>query len=435
MRIKIIPIAIVTLACFFFSGSYSLAGSCKANEKDFTYTPISNTGQYVIAAPPGSVTGQHPIKVVTLDKDTAEKTEALVKPDGSFSIIVDAVQGDKIKLTFTDATGSKTSERVRMPIMSQKSMLEGGAKTVNAKGETPGGPAGMRRGAVSLGRKSRNAPELKKIVAVAEFKNRANVSSSWNLGTGMQAQLINALKRSGRFIVREQELLKDVFGEQDLAQSGRMATSKSAQIGKALTAQYLVRGTVTEFDAREVTDNKGFSIYGVSIKGGKSRAHMAVIIDLIDTTSGTIFASKRMEGKAEGHGAGGGLSVPYMPGSLSLGKQKHTPVNKAMQMCIDNAVYFITEELDKLPWQSTIVKASPEEIIIKGGEDDGIQPGYEFNVYRRGEELRDPDTGELLDVETKKIGTISVTKTKGKIAYAAPLFGKDFERGDIVKFE
>ena len=106
-----------------------------------------------------------------------------------------------------------------------------------------------------------------------------------------------------------------------------------------------------------------------------------------------------------------------------------------MQMCIDNAVYFITEELDKLPWQSTIVKASPEEIIIKGGEDDGIQPGYEFNVYRRGEELRDPDTGELLDVETKKIGTISVTKTKGKIAYAAPLFGKDFERGDIVKFE
>ncbi len=438
MRTSISYTSILALILLVLSGSDSIAGSCKVDEKDFTYTPISNTGQYVIAAPPGAVQGVHPIKVVTLDKDTAEKTEAMVKPDGSFSIIVDAVQGDKIKLTFTDSTGSKNSERVRIPIMAQKSLLEGAAKTVNAKGETPGGVAGMAaapgEAAPSTGTK-KGAPGLKKIVAVAKFDNKANVSSRWNLGSGMQAQLINALKRSGKFIVREQELLKDVFGEQDLAQSGRMATSKTARIGKALTAQYLVRGTVTEFDAREVTDDGGFGVYGVRIKGGKSRAHMAVIIDLIDTTSGTIFASKRMEGKAEGRGHGGGLAVPYVPANLSFGKQKHTPVNKAMQMCIDNAVYFIIEELDKLPWSTTVVKVSEGKIIIKGGKNDGIGPGLEFNVYRKGEELRDPDTGELLDVETKKIGKIRVTKVKDKIAFATPVLGQGFERGDLVKTE
>jgi curli biogenesis system outer membrane secretion channel CsgG len=456
-------------AMLAFMGNIAVAGSCKVNKDNITFTPASNMGTYIISAPPGTVAGIHPIKVVCLDKDTAEKFEAAVNPDGSFTLTVDGTQGDKIKLKFTDSSGSKTRKTLRIPIMSQKSLLDGPQKVVDRKGEAPGGPgapklaapseavapAGGQTGAGPVpaippageeappaagggaaASKAAGPLSLKKIVAVAEFKNKANVPSRFNLGSGMQAQLVNALNRSGKFVVREQELLKDVFGEQDLAQSGRMAESKSARIGKAITAQYLVRGTVTEYDAAEVSDSKGFSIHGVSISGGKSRAHMACIIDLIDTTSGTVIASQRMEGKAEGRGAGGGLSLPYVPGGhIRHGKQKHTPVNKAMQMCIDNCVYFIIQELAKQPWRSTIVKADESRIIIRGGKEDGMQPGYEFSVYRQGDELRDPTTGELLDVETKKIGRISVTKVKKKIAYAKPLMGSGFQAGDLVKVD
>ena len=446
----------------------------KVNKDNLVFTPVSNTGKYLIQGPPGTVVGMAPMKVVALDKDTAEKTEAPVAPDGSFTLTVDGTSGDKIKLRFTDAAGGKTSKSFRIPIMASTSLLDGPQQVVNRKGETPGGPAapgltasseavapfGGQSGAggpvpaiapagagapvaiTAGGGEGGGAPpaaagplSLKKIVAVAKFENKANVSSSWNLGDGMQAQLINALNRSGKFVVREQELLKDVFGEQDLAQSGRMAASQSAQIGKAVTAQYLVRGTVTEFDAAETTDDKGFNMYGVSLGGGKSRAHMAVVVDLIDTTSGTVIASQRMEGKAEGHGTGGGLSLPMMPGSMQMGKQKHTPLNKAMQVCIDNTVYFIDAELGKQPWKSTVVKADAGGIIIRGGSADGMQAGYEFNIYRPGSELRDPTTGELLDTEVKKIGRISVTQVKEKIAYATPLMGQGFQAGDIVKVD
>lgn len=473
MRMQYVMVALVAAALAFMSAP-AVAGSCKVNKENFTFTPASNMGTYIISAAPGSVAGVHPIKVVCLDKDTAEKAEATVNPDGSFSITVDGTQGDKIKLKFTDSSGGKTSKTLRIPIMSQKSLLEGPQKVVNRKGEAPGGPgapkpvapseavapAGGQTGAgpvPAIPPAGEGAPQqpvppaagggaaapeaagplsLKKIVAVAEFKNKANVPSQVNLGTGMQAQLINALNRSGKFVVREQELLKDVFGEQDLAQSGRMAESKTAQIGKAISAQYLVRGTVTEYDEAEVSDSKGFSMYGVGISGGKSRSHMACIIDLIDTTSGTVIASQRMEGKAEGRGAGGGLALPYVPGGqIQHGKQKHTPVNKAMQMCIDNCVYFIIQELAKQPWKSAIVKADEGGIVIRGGSEDGMQPGYEFNVYRQGGELRDPTTGELLDVETKKIGRVSVTKVKEKIAYATPLIGSGFQAGDLVKVD
>ncbi|MEJ2744555.1 MAG: CsgG/HfaB family protein [bacterium] len=447
MRVQyVVVVGLIAAALTCVTGT-AVAGSCKVDKDNITFTPASNMGTYIISAPPGTVTGIHPIQVVCLDKDTAEKFEATIHPDGSFTLTVDGTQGDKIKLKFTDSTGDKTGKTLRIPIMSKKSLLDGPQKVVNRKGENPGGPGAPKlvapSGAVAQAGGGAAAPaaagplSLKKIVAVAEFKNKAKLPSRYNLGTGMQAQLINALNRSGKFVVREQELLKDVFGEQDLAQSGRMAESKSARIGKAITAQYLVRGTVTEYDAAEVSDSKGFSIYGVSISGGKSRAHMACIIDLIDTTSGTVIASQRMEGKAEGRGAGGGLSLPYVPGGrIRHGKQKHTPVNKAMQMCIDNCVYFIIQELAKQPWRSTVVKADETgKIIIRGGSEDGMKPGYEFSVYRQGEELRDPTTGELLDIETKKIGRISVTKVKKKIAYATPLMGSGFQAGDLVKVD
>lgn len=476
MKSKTVVALAVVLAFSCASGDLLAAGP-KVNKDNFTFTPVSNTGRYVIQGPPGTVMGTQPIKVVALDKDTAEKGEAPVNPDGSFTITVDGTSGDKIKLRFFDAAGGKTSKSVRIPIMTSGSLLDGPQKVVNRKGETPGGsmapgqaassgavaPFGGQSGAggpvpaiapagaggplaVTAGGAEAPAPaapqavtsgplSLKKIVAVAKFDNKANTSSQYNLGDGMQAQLINALNRSGKFTVREQELLKDVFGEQDLAQSGRMAQSKTAQIGKAVTAQYLVRGTVTEFDAAETTDDKGFSMYGVSMGGGKSRAHMAVVVDLIDTTSGTVIASQRMEGKAEGHGSSGGLALPMMPGSMNMGTQKHTPLNKAMQVCIDNTVFFVDAELGTQPWKSTVVKADEGGIIIRGGTEDGMQTGYEFNVYRPGGELRDPTTGELLDTEMKKLGRISVTKVKEKIAYATPTMGQGFQAGDIIKVE
>lgn len=39
------------------------------------------------------------------------------------------------------------------------------------------------------------------------------------------------------------------------------------------------------------------------------------------------------------------------------------------------------------------------------------------------EELVDPDTGEVLDVEMTTLGTVTVTEAKEKIAYCTPLAG------------
>ena len=425
--------------------------SCRVNQDMFTFTTISSTGGYNIAGLPGCVTGSYPMKVVVTNKTSEDKWENLVNEDGSFSVIVKASEGDKIRYAFVDSSGRRANVTVRIPVMVKGSLLGGAPKTVDRFGETPGGPQALlakaleqsgpafpeSQTAASGERVGRNMPlsQLKKIVAVAKFENRANFQSNIELGAAMQNQLIFALNNSGRFIVREQELLRDVFSEQDLAQSGRISESDTARIGKVLAAQYLVRGAVTEFEASEGSSMQAVSVYGISQAKSKQTSHMAVIIDLIDTTSGAVIISKRVVGKAQTIGKAGMVPLPYV--AYMHSSQAKTPVNEAMQDCISNAVLFISEELDKRPWESRIAYTNENNdiYIIRGGAAEGMKVGYEFNVYHPIMDIFDKATGEFLDTKVEQAGRLKITEVKDKISYAQSITDDDFDPGDIIRIE
>jgi len=92
-----------------------------------------------------------------------------------------------------------------------------------------------------------HAATLKKIVAVSSFENKTTWRGQVDLGDGMADQLTDALMQSGQFTVMERQQLGAVVAEQDLANSGRAQKSQSAQTGKLVNAQILIKGTVTEF--------------------------------------------------------------------------------------------------------------------------------------------------------------------------------------------
>ena len=89
---------------------------------------------------------------------------------------------------------------------------------------------------------------LKKTVAVFEFKNDSGYSSWGTIGQDFSTQLSDSLVQSGKFIVLTRKDLDVVMAEQDLAQSDRMAKSNTAQVGKVVPAQILIKGQITEFE-------------------------------------------------------------------------------------------------------------------------------------------------------------------------------------------
>lgn len=274
------------------------------------------------------------------------------------------------------------------------------------------------------------ALQLKKTIAVSRFENKADSAGQLSLGTGMADQLADALIQSGKFVVIERQTLEDVVAEQDIAASGRAAVSKVAQTGKLIPAQILIKGTVTEFDAQTSKGDTGISFSGVSLGSSKSSAHVAVILRIIDSTTGQVLDSVRVEGEAKAGGMKIGLGIK----GVDIGTEgfKKTPLGKATQIAIDNAVVKIAEKLEKIPFEGRIIKSENGVIYTNIGHRNGADVGSVFSVYSLGEEVVDPETGESLGSERTKAGSIKITSLEEKFSKAAADAGGNFQAGMVL---
>ncbi len=192
-------------------------------------------------------------------------------------------------------------------------------------------------------------------IAVSRFTDKTH-HGWWNhsIGDGMADQLATALFNSNRYIVLERQQLDDVLVEQDLGASGRIAQATAAQIGQIEGAELLITGAVTEFQGNAGgTQGRvggagwgGWSKWGAvvgSIAGGVRKAHIAIDVRVIDARTSRIVAATSVEGEAKDFNLGAGLGHYYGGGALggALSTWKNTPIEKALRICIQEAVDFI----------------------------------------------------------------------------------------------
>jgi len=271
----------------------------------------------------------------------------------------------------------------------------------------------------------------KKSVAVMDFENKSSFAGQWNLGYGMADMLTTALVQTNRFIVVERPKIRKILQEQDLVASGRTAKAEGARIGKLIPAQIGVTGAVTEFSFEKQRTGIGIEYKHVAVGFVTGAAHVAINLRMFDTTTGQILFSDRVERNASYTG----IEADYTNKSLAIGGEhfQKTPLGKATQEAINQAVYRIALNMEKVPWKGSIILTQADRVYINCGKREGIQPGQKFVVYSKGEELTDPDTGEILGVEETLAGRISVVEVKEKYSIAQIEEGADFKRGDVLR--
>ncbi len=194
-------------------------------------------------------------------------------------------------------------------------------------------------------------------VAVTRFEDKSAKGSS-EIGTGMAEMLGNALFATNRFIVLERQALDDVLQEQDLGASGRVKQQTAARIGEVEGADLLIMGTITEFEPG--TAGAGGGVGGViplpgrgghiargigGIAGGMKTSHVAMIIKVIDARTGRRLASEQVEGKATDIGGMTGMGGGGLAGAF--GGYSKTPMEKAIRICINEAVRVIETKTPK----------------------------------------------------------------------------------------
>ena len=134
--------------------------------------------------------------------------------------------------------------------------------------------------------------------------------------------------------------------------------------------------------------------------------------------------------------ASGGMGVGVNVGIVSFGTSgfSKTPLGKATQIAIDNAVAYIAGRLKNVPFSCRVVKSAGDAIYISVGSATGAAEGDTFNVSSVGESLVDPSTGEQLGAEESKNGTIKIFEVAEKYSKARAVGElKPVKPGDICR--
>jgi hypothetical protein len=195
-------------------------------------------------------------------------------------------------------------------------------------------------------------------------------------------------------------------------------------------AQLLVKGEITHFQASTSGGGGGFSIGGFRLGGSTDTAEINAVIYVVDSTTGQVVASKKVVGKAERTGVDVGFSDRHWGADMSAFKK--TNVGKAVEQAIDEAVDFISAQLETIPWEGSVVMVKNGNIYVNRGAREGVEPGQRF-IVGNAEQVRDPDTGEVLDTSIERAGTIEIESVKEKISIGRAVSGGErIEEGMTV---
>ncbi len=278
---------------------------------------------------------------------------------------------------------------------------------------------------------------LRFTIAVIKFENHSKWSGQFPLADTWGAMLTDSLQQSGHFIViGEADMRQAAMQEQDFGASGRVAGgSKTPAVGHMTPAQLLVKGEITNFQTTGGSSGgvsvptPGFG--GIRVGGGGDTAEINTVVYVVDSTTGQVVASKKVLGSASSGGMTVGFHDGYYGAGADMSTFKKTNVGTAMEKAIDEAVAFISSRLPSLHWEGNIILVKGNQVYINRGSREGVAVGQVFKVGT-AEVLRDPATGETLDVTMTEAGTIRVDSVKEKVAICSIVSGKGLQNGMTV---
>jgi len=207
--------------------------------------------------------------------------------------------------------------------------------------------------------------EFKKTkIAVLDFELRGDTFKTKDMGGIVAEWFTTALVQDGRFQVVERALLKKIVDEQKLGMTGLIDESSTAQLGKILGVKTIISGSVLQFqDTIEVNAR------------------------IINVSTGSIVAAENLRSKTSDN--------------------------------LKEAIERLTSKIVRnFPLTGYVVKKRDNTVMIDLGATSNLQIGMEFIVYKEGNVIKHPKTGEVVEVEQIRAGLIKITEVTTNTANA-----------------
>jgi curli biogenesis system outer membrane secretion channel CsgG len=259
---------------------------------------------------------------------------------------------------------------------------------------------------------------------------------------------VKRVSQDGKYTVVERRKVANIMKEQDFAASNRVKQGTGARVGQIRGANLTLMGDIVVFgrDDRRTSAGAGAIVGGAGGAAGgyKGDAKAVVVLDyrIVDTETSEVVASGEARGESKrtskGFGAGmfaGGVGVG---GGFNMTSSNfaETIIGEATMDAVDKLAVDINmrnlnggAEGRENDLDARVADVSGNSITINAGTAAGLAPGQTFTIYHKGREIKDPTTGEVLDVQTTPIGQLTITAVRDRISMgnfngsAAPVVG------------
>jgi curli biogenesis system outer membrane secretion channel CsgG len=231
---------------------------------------------------------------------------------------------------------------------------------------------------------------LKRKVAVLRFSNETKYGTGafgGAIGVPIEEQASDILKT--RLVESGKVVLIDVEGITDLA----TADTK-------IPADFAIVGSVSEFGRKATAET------GVFSRSKKQTAYAAVNLRLVDVRTGKVVYAEEGSGEAEveaGRVLGVGQDAAY----------DSTLNDKAISAAISKLIGNILNNLLDSPWQTGVLTVDSGNVLIAGGQSQGLAVGDEFAVMRRGKLVKNPQSGGMMELPRSEVARIRVASFFG----------------------
>ena len=302
--------------------------------------------------------------------------------------------------------------------------------------------------------------QTKKAMTIEDFdystvmsQVQAIFGTQMNLGQGIQAMLVKRVAEGGKFTIVERKKVGNIMKEQDFAASNRVKQGSGARIGQIRGADLTLMGDIVVFgrDDRKTSAGVGAGVFGAGggvIGGSKGEYKAVVVLDyrIVDEETSEVVGSGEARGESKrtsksfgaamfagGVGVGGGFKMTSSNfGETIIGEATMDAVNKLAEN-INSANLNGGAEGRENDLDAKVADVSGASITINAGSAAGLRVGQTFTVYHKGKEIKDPSTGEVLDVQTTPLGTLTITVVRDKISVGNYAGGGAPVVGDIVR--
>ncbi len=201
-------------------------------------------------------------------------------------------------------------------------------------------------------------------IAVLDFQLQGEHFENKDMGVIVAEWFITAMVREGRFDVVERRLLQKILSEQKLAMSGVIDTDSASTLGKLLGVKVIISGSVM-----------------------KIQNSIEINARIIDVESGSIIAAENVRSNGTG-----GLQ--------------------------DLVVHMSRKIIRNFPLEGYVVNRNGDTVTLDLGIVTGVKKGMHFIVYKEGQVIKHPKTGEVLDVERIETGIVYIDQVFKNICKA-----------------